>query len=88
MGRWVDFIMGRYMFLLLFLCSGFGQTFTTIHGEIHNIPSTDFIDLRTCPDYVDSCVYVCNDGTSNPCHPNNLYTIAIDTSDSEESTDG
>ena len=50
--------------------------------------STDFIDLRTCPDYVDSCVYVCNDGTSNPCHPDNLYSIAIDTSGSEESTDG
>ena len=80
--------MCRRMFLILFICSGLGQTFTTITGEINKIISTDFIDLRTCPDYVDSCVYVCNDGTSNPCHPDNLYTIAIDTSDSEESTDG
>ena len=76
------------MFLILFICSSLGQTFTTINGEINRIISTDFIDFRTCPDYVDSCVYVCNDGTSNPCHPDNLYSIAIDTSGSEESTDG
>ena len=76
------------MFLILFICSGFGQTFTSINGEINKIISTDLMDIRTCPDYVDSCIYVCNDGTNNPCHPDNLYSIAIDTSGSEESTDG
>ena len=80
--------MGRCIFLILFICSGFGQTFTSINGEINKIISTDLMDIRTCPDYVDSCIYVCNDGTSNPCHPDNLYSIAIDTSGSEESTDG
>ena len=46
------------------------------------------VDIRNCPDYVDSCIYVCSDGINNPCHPENLYSIAIDTSESGESTEG
>ena len=44
---------------------------------------------RTCPGYIDSCLYVCDNGENNPCHPQDIYTIAIDTSSNdEESTEG
>jgi len=46
------------------------------------------MDIRNCPDFVDSCIYVCSDGINNPCHPDNLYSISIDTNESGESTEG
>ena len=65
-----------------------GETFSSIHGEITNVISTDLLEIRNCPDYIDSCIYVCSDGINNPCHPENLYPISIDTSESGESTIG
>ena len=44
-GGWVDLDMRRCMFLILFICSGFGQTFTSINGEINKIISTDLMDI-------------------------------------------
>ena len=72
----------------LFICFCFGETLTSINGEINKIISLDKINIRNCPDYVDSCIYVCSEGINNPCHPDNLYSIAIDTSESAESTEG
>ena len=34
--------------------------------------------VRTCPDYVDSCLYVCGEGITNPCHPSSLFPIGIE----------
>ena len=53
-----------------------------VEGDINRVVSTDIIEIRNCPDYVDSCLYVCSDGVNNPCHPADLYSIAIDTSES------
>ncbi len=80
--------MRQCMYFILFISSVFGQTFTSISGKINKVINADLMDIRTCPNYVDSCIYVCNDGTNNPCHPENLYSIAIDTSNSGENTEG
>ena len=80
--------MCRHIFFVLFICFLKGETLTIIKGDINKIISDDLINIRTCPDYVDSCIYICNDASINPCHPENLFPIAIDTSGTEESTDG
>ena len=80
--------MTRIFPILLFSGLAWGQTISTIFGNISDVVSNDSINFRTCPSYVDSCIYICNDGISNPCHPDNLYPIAIDTSDSGESSVG
>ena len=66
----------------------YGETNISINGEINKILSTDIMDIRNCPSYVDSCIYICIEGTNNPCHPEDLYSISIDTSESGESTEG
>ena len=70
--------------LFLFMSIISGNNIFTSEGQV--IPSTE--DLRTCPTSVDSCVYVCDNGTNNPCHPENIFTISIDTTDGNESTQG
>ena len=76
--------------LIFLLCSGFSyaEMLYTVEGDINRVVSTDMIEIRNCPDYVDSCLYVCSDGVNNPCHPTDLYSIAIDTSESGESSEG
>ena len=54
----------------------FGDDFYYIQGDIIQLNN---IDIRTCPDVVDSCIYICSDASTNPCHPENIYTIAFDT---------
>ena len=76
------------MYLILFISSGFGQTFTSTSGKINKIIDADLMNIRTCPDYVDSCIYVCSNGANNPCHPENLYNITIDTIGNGENTEG
>ncbi len=68
-------------------CLTSGQTLDAISGNIHVFPG-DSIAFRTCPDYVDSCIFICSNGNTNPCHPEDLYPIAIDTSSSGETTPG
>jgi len=84
----LDLNMGRFISSFLFMCLGLGQTTTSISGDIDRLISDDIINMRTCPDYVDSCIYVCDNGSVNPCHPENIYSIAIDTSGDGESTEG
>ena len=66
----------------------FGQNFTTISGAIEQSDFVDSLFSRNCPEYVDSCIYVCDDGSMNPCHPEGLYSIAVDTIDGSENSDG
>ncbi len=74
--------------LLIFITLCHGQPFTIISGDVNKVFSMDSMEVRTCPDYIDSCIYVCNDGSFNPCHPIDLFPISIDTSVSGESTEG
>ena len=80
--------MGNFKFLLLFLSFISGQNLTFIDGDINKIITPELVNIRNCPDYVDSCIYVCSDAINNPCHPEDLYSIAIDTSEGGESTEG
>lgn len=74
--------------ILFFLISYLNaNTVFSIFGNIEKV-TQDSIYYRNCPDYVDSCIYVCNDGITNPCHPDNLYSISIDSSSSDTSTEG
>ena len=80
--------MGNFKFLLLFLSFISGQNLTFIDGDINKIITPELVNIRNCPDYVDSCIYVCSDAINNPCHPEDLYSIAVDTSEGGESTEG
>ena len=83
----VDITLFRTWYFVFFASFISGQALSTISGNI-NASSNDSIAIRTCPDYVDSCLFICSDGYSNPCHPEDLYPIALDTSSSEEPTLG
>ena len=74
----------KYLFFLI-ACL-FSQNLYEYSGEIQNIDSL-FIQ-RDCPDAVDSCLFVCGDGSQNPCHPENIYSIAIDTTEGSENSEG
>ncbi|MDC0645833.1 T9SS type A sorting domain-containing protein [bacterium] len=63
----------------------FGQEFQILSGDIIQLGVEDF---RTCPDLVDSCIYVCGDGENNPCHPENLFSIGVDSSTGDTVTEG
>ena len=71
--------MFRFFFILLTICFSFGEPTITISGEINIAQNIDSLAVRTCPDYIDSCLYICSDGTANACHPEQLYPIDIDT---------
>ena len=77
--------MFRILFLLSSICYLLGKPTITISGEINIAQSFDSISVRTCPDYIDSCLYVCSDGLTNACHPNSLYPIDIQTSTNDSS---
>ena len=83
----VDITLFRTWYFVFFVSFISGQALSTISGNI-NSSSNDSIAIRTCPDYVDSCIFKCSDGYSNPCHPEDLYPITLDTSSSEETTLG
>ena len=69
------------------ICFSFSQITTLIFGDIAKNDHLELLDIRTCPDYVDSCLYVCSDGVNQLCHPEDLYAIEIDTSGNNEHTD-
>ena len=66
----------------------FGDNFHIISGDIIQLDYQYNLDTRTCPDVVDSCLYVCSDASTNPCHPEDLYSITIDTSTGSAETAG
>ena len=66
-----------YIFLSI---NVFGQNFTMVSGSIEQSSLSDSLFSRNGPDYVDSCSYVCDNGSMNPCHPEELYSIAVDLS--------
>ena len=65
-----------------------GEEFQVLSGDIIQLDDQNNLDIRTCPDVVDSCLYVCSDATTNPCHPEDLYSITIDTSTGSAETAG
>ena len=69
--------MFRFFFILLTICFSFGEPTITISGEINIAQNIDSTAVRTCPDYIDSCLYICSDGIANACHPEQLYPIDI-----------
>ena len=76
--------------VLLIITAISAQTHSVINGNMIEISLRDSLnEFRNCPSYIDSCLYVCDDGTTNPCQPQNIYTIAINTNnDDDESTEG
>tara|TARA_B110000495_G_scaffold85348_1_gene73439 strand:+ start:723 stop:1739 length:1017 start_codon:yes stop_codon:yes gene_type:complete len=79
--------MNKSLKILMFLFSSliFSQDFQILSGDIIQLEVEDF---RTCPDLVDSCIYVCGDGETNPCHPENLFSIGVDSSTGDTVTEG
>ena len=67
----------KIIFFLLSLTCLFSQTIKEYSGEIIGLDMEVF--QRDCPDGVDSCLYVCSNGIQNPCQPENIYSIAVDT---------
>ena len=65
----------------------FSQDFQVLSGDIIQL---DDVYTRTCPDLVDSCLYVCSEseGEPNPCHPENLFVIVVDSSTGDTVTEG
>ena len=47
----------------------FGDDSYSIQGDIIQLNN---IDIRTCPDVVDSCIYICRDALTKPSHPENI----------------
>ena len=65
--NWIIYIFSSTLIL--------GHIPFSISGDVIN---QDHDETRNCPSYVDSCIYVCDSGTLNPCHPENLYPIEIE----------
>jgi len=82
--------MDRSLLIIFTLLTGLllGEEFQVLSGDIIQLDDQYNLDIRTCPDVVDSCLYVCSDATTNPCHPENLYSITIDTSTGSAETAG
>ena len=72
-------------FLLFFHALLIGSEQIVIDGDVEII--SDF-SSRTCPDVVDSCIYICSNGETNPCHPSEIITISVDTIPGIEDSDG
>ena len=70
----------RLLSIILFIGLIYGNEFQILSGEIIQLDDVTR-DYRTCPEAVDSCIYVCGTGETNPCHPENIYSISIDTTD-------
>ena len=71
--------------LLFLMTFSLSQDLFEYAGEILIIDSPF---QRDCPDPVDSCLYVCSEGTQNPCHPESIYSISIDTTEGSENSVG
>ena len=82
--------MDRSLLIIFTLFTGLllGEEFQVLSGDIIQLDDQYNLDIRTCPDVVDSCLYVCSDATTNPCHPEDLYSITIDTSTGSAETAG
>ena len=81
--------MNRYRLISIILFMGliYGNEFQVLSGDIIQLDDVTR-DYRTCPEAVDSCLYVCGEGETNPCHPENIYSISIDTTDGSENSTG
>ena len=82
--------MDRSLLIIFTLFTGLllGEEFQVLSGDIIQLDDQYNLDIRTCPDVVDSCLYVCSDASTNPCHPEDLYSITIDTSTGSAETAG
>ena len=82
--------MNKSLLIVFTLFTGllFGEEFQILSGDILRLDDFEARDAMTCPDLVDSCIYVCDDGSSNPCHPENLYAIVVDSSTGDTVTLG
>ena len=77
----------RLISIILFMSLIYGNEFQVLSGDIIQLDDIAR-DYRTCPEAVDSCLYVCGEGETNPCHPENIYSISIDTTDGSENSIG
>ncbi len=80
--------MNRFILTIFLISTVQGQIFTNISGNIDKSIPEDSVWFRTCPDYIDSCIFICDDAISNPCHPEDLYPIAINIGGNGETTEG
>lgn len=82
--------MKNILKVIILVLSGLliGEELQVYSGDIIRLDDFEARDAMTCPDLVDSCVYVCSDGNSNPCHPENLYAIVVDSSTGDTVTLG
>ncbi len=82
--------MDRSLLIIFTLFTGLllGEEFQVLSGDIIRLDDFEDRDVMTCPGLVDSCIYVCDDGSSNPCHPENLYSIVVDSSIGDTNTIG
>jgi hypothetical protein len=53
----------------------YGNEFQVLSGDIIQLDDVTR-DYRTCPEAVDSCIYVCGEGETNPFNP--VTTIQFD----------
>ena len=65
----------------------FGSELQVFSGDIIQL-DFEALGFRDCPGLVDSCIYVCSDGNTNPCHPENIYAIVVDSSTGDTVTLG
>ena len=82
--------MNKSLTIIILLLTSFlyGEEFQTISGDVIRLDDFEKWSSMTCPDLVDSCIYVCDEGISNPCHPENLYAIVVDSSTGDTATLG
>ena len=70
--------MNNFLFFAIPFCLLLSETtiIKSVESQIGDTTGSSYV--RTCPDYVDSCIYVCSDGFLNVCHPNQLYPIGLE----------
>ena len=85
--NWIHYLLKIKItfFSLFFHALLLGSEQISIDGDVEIV--SDF-SSRTCPDVVDSCIYICSDGDTNPCHPSEIITISVDTIPGIEDSDG
>ena len=81
-------LRAQLLIIVFVNCIIFGENLYIVRGELKQSSSIETISIRNCPESVDSCLYVCSDGSEQLCHPEELYTIEINTNNNGDYTDG
>ena len=81
-------LRAQLLIIVFVNCIIFGENLYIVRGELKQSSSIETISIRNCPESVDSCLYVCSDGSEQLCHPEELYPIEINTNNNGDYTDG